>query len=103
MHLAREYVKGMNLTDYMHQFTEHITYEHKNHILISMASALIFMHKSSVIHGNLKPTNVLVETPQFPAELPNVRISDPLPLLDHMVARFRNHLQYRFSDVSYFL
>mmetsp|Transcript_25939 Transcript_25939/g.36491 ORF Transcript_25939/g.36491 Transcript_25939/m.36491 type:complete len:1100 (-) Transcript_25939:85-3384(-) len=98
VHLAREYVKGMNLTEYMHQYAEHITMEHKNHILISIASALIFMHKQNVIHGNLKPNNVLVETPQFPSELPNVRISDPLPLLDHMVARFRNHLQYRFSD-----
>lgn len=73
--LATEYIKGRTLADYMHNATGKIPPATEIVQLFStLAIAVDNAHQHDLIHGNLKPSNVLLKQSENPQDGPGIPV-----------------------------
>lgn len=71
---VREYIDGENLEEIIFNHPEGMPFEAVHLIGVQICKALIAIHEEGIVHGNLKPQNVLLAHDADKAS--NVRISD---------------------------
>src|SRR4030095_11844138 len=70
--LALEWIDGKDFVTASHKVSRHHFYS----MITQVCRALDFLHKRGLLHGDLKPTNLLVALPQSGLESPHVKLID---------------------------
>lgn len=60
-YLVTEYKNGLSLADYLDQKISPLTPVRAFHLLAPIANALQYLHVQKLTHGNIKPTNILID------------------------------------------
>ncbi len=64
-YIVMDYIEGPNLTDYLRETSykqEFPFHSEVEDLFASIAAAIDYAHQQGVIHGDLKPTNILLDT-----------------------------------------
>lgn len=72
--IVLEYINGRSLKEYIQ---ERHSGEEKFAVLHQLASAVDYLHKNKVVHGNLKPSNILITNQGDQVKLIDFRFLDP--------------------------
>ena len=60
--LEMKYIDGLTLCEYLHNNTD-VNY---NKLLVNILSALSILHDMKIIHGDIKPTNIMIRSDHSP-------------------------------------
>ncbi|KAJ8769681.1 hypothetical protein K2173_005284 [Erythroxylum novogranatense] len=73
--LLADYIHGDSLALHLYETTPRryslLSFSQRLKVAVDVARCLLYLHDSGLVHGNLKPTNILLEGPQY-----DVRITD---------------------------
>ncbi|KAJ4840164.1 hypothetical protein Tsubulata_000259 [Turnera subulata] len=73
--LLADYIHGDSLALHLHETTprrySQLSFSQRLKVAVDVARCLLYLHDRNVFHGNLKPTNILLEGPEY-----NTRLTD---------------------------
>ncbi|XP_011025621.1 PREDICTED: probable inactive receptor kinase At5g10020 [Populus euphratica] len=71
--LLADYIQGDSLALHLYETTPRryslLSFSQRLKVAVDVASCLLYLHDRGMLHGNLKPTNILLEGPDYNARL----------------------------------
>src|SRR5687767_13393461 len=97
-YLVREYIQGSTLKEIHKEFSGSKYHTQFKHLYIQLCDKLSFLHSKGIIHGDIKPSNILFTGEDFKNKAAEIRLLDlGLSILKDRLPEKRKERPLHFS------